>query len=99
MLISPSQSLSPFLKEKAHVAIKKQNDHPIQHMKRVVHLKPSFKWALNKRVGKASSSGKDLDVEAGLESPMVGSVVLCSAQPCGPPMDSPAAFISKIDGA
>ena len=42
MLISSSQSLRPFLKEKAHVAIKKQKNNPLKHMKCVVDVKPSF---------------------------------------------------------
>jgi len=62
-------------------------------LKHAVHLKPSFKWALNKQAGEAYTLGKDPGV-MGFEKPVVGR---CSAQPCGPLVDLPAVIISKLD--
>lgn len=88
------QSHSPFLKEKAHVAVKNQKVQSLQHLKCMVHLKSSFKQAMKKWAGEASTLGKDPGVVAGFESPWLGR---CSAQPCGPLVDSPAVVVSEMD--
>lgn len=76
MLISPSLSHSPFSKEKAHILINKHKDEPLQHLKHTIHLELSFKWALNKRIGEATTLGKDPEIVVGFGSPVVGR---CSA--------------------
>lgn len=48
--------------------VKKYKDQP---MKYVVHLKPNFKWDLNKRAREASTLSKDLRV-TGFENLVVG---------------------------
>jgi hypothetical protein len=50
MLISPSH---PFSKEKANGVVNKHKDQSLQHLKLAIHLKPSFKWALNKWTGES----------------------------------------------
>lgn len=64
------------------------------YLKHVVHLKLSFKWALNKQAGEASTLGKDPEV-LGFENPLLGR---CFTQRCGPLVDSLLdIIISKLD--
>lgn len=63
------------------------------YLKHAVHLKVSFKWALNKQAGEASTLGKDPGV-IGFENPVLGR---CFTQRCGPLVDSLLVIISKLD--
>jgi hypothetical protein len=60
------------------------------YLKQAVHLKVSFKWALNKQAGEASTLGKNPGV-IGFENPVLGR---CFTQCCGHLVDSLLVIIS-----